>query len=637
MPDPSAPVPSDHRAATGTSSSRPPAPPTGRSAGSVDAAPPLTVKARHLARRVRHRLGRLRRVAVRQVDWQTVRITRRGGLASVRLRLDGPDGRYRVKGATLVVTLPDPAALARLAVSGQLTGSVRGLRVRLASAPGWVLHGLRLPRVRRELAAVSWRRRGDGLDVWFQWSAPCEVEQALGVAATAVLRARPWDQLSGPVYALDRTAWLDGTSSWPQGRLAAAPPEVARDADGRPLGPYLPPESLPEGLTHPAAIVSAVANPFGRRLFGEATRYRLVAAEPWRLVRADTGAPVLRLDRALGAGAAVLASGLDKYAVVSVDPTVPDDPFLVAALRALAACGVVFACADPAARRRLADWGLVAVADPAEVSDLRGYALSVAAARRTAVTGDAALRRTALGGEGALPLPTVSVVLSSKRPEHIDDCLGYLAAQTYPAMEVVVGLHGYDVSEETRRRWRALLPCPSRVVTFPPELTFGAVLGRLSRIAEGELLTKVDDDDRYGRHHLTDLVIALHTSGADLAAKGSRFVYLPEAGETIDRAWAAPELFNVTPAGGTLLLPRSTLAELGGWSHSSKHVDTDLLKRLRAGGGVVYRTHALEYVYVRRQTGHTWVTDLAEITAQAERVYPGLPEEILEPDYPCVT
>ena len=634
MPDPSAPVPSDHRPATGASGSRQAAPPPGSRSATADAAPPLAVKARHLARRVKHRLGRMRRVAVRQVDWRTVRVTRRGGLAWVRLRLDGHDGRYRVRGATLVVTLPDPAALARLAVSGQLTGAVRGLRVRLATAPRWVVHGLRLPRVGRDLEAVSWRRRGDGLEVRLRWSAPFEVEQALGLAARAVLRARPWDQISGPVYALDRTAWRDGTSSWPQGRLAAAPPEVAYDADGRPLGPYLPPEALPEGFTHPDPIVSAVANPFGRRLFGEATRYRLVAGELWHLVRADTGAPVLRLDRVLGAEAAALAADVDKYAVVSVDPPLPDDPFLVAALRALAACGVVFAAADPDTRRRLAAWGLVAVADPAEVSDLRGYALSVAAARRMAVTGDAALRRTALGGEGALPLPTVSVVLSSMRPEHIDACLGYLAAQTYPAMEVVVGLHGYDVSEETRQRWRALLRCPFRVVTFPPELTFGAVLGRLSRIAEGELVTKVDDDDRYGRHHLADLVIALHTSGADLAAKGSRFVHLPEAGETIDRAWAAPELFNVTPAGGTLLLPRSTLAEIGGWSHSSKHVDTDLLKRLRGAGGLVYRTHALEYVYVRRRTGHTWVTDLAEITAQAERIYPGLPGEILEPAYP---
>jgi hypothetical protein len=298
---------------------------------------------------------------------------------------------------------------------------------------------------------------------------------------------------------------------------------------------------------------------------------------------------------------------------------------------------VVFAATDDAVRARLADSGLVAVRDPAEVNDLRGYALSVEASRRMTIAGDALLRRTALAGDGALPLPTVSVVLSSMRADDIEACLGYLATQTYPAWEVVLGLHGYDVSESTVERWRALVPTRLRVVSLPAELTFGMVLGRLSRLADGELLTKVDDDDRYGANHLTDLVLAWHTSGADVVAKGSRFVYFPEADETIDRAWAAPELFQVTPAGGTMMLGRSALTEFGGWSHSPKHVDTDLLVRVKAGGGLVYRTHALEYVYVRRSTGHTWHTELDDIRAQGERTYAGLPAGILNPAYAPVS
>lgn len=636
MPDPRPPARSgSHSTASAPSSHGRPRSQPDPHTGAVEAPPPLATRIRRQAGRVKRALGRLRRVTVRHVDWRTARIRRRGGVVSQTLRLDDPAARHWVNAANLVVVAPDPATLTELAVSGRLSGTVRSLRVRLTTVPDWVVRGLRLPRVTRETVALSWRRRGRGLEVRFRWSAPCGVEQALSAALATVGRPRPWDQLSGPVYALDPASWLDGRSSWPQGRLVASPPEAARDADGRPLGPFLPPEPWSTDVDPPRPVLSTFANPFGRRLFGEATRYRLVGGEPWRLERVGTG-PAVRLDPALGVGAAALATGLDKYAVVSVDASVPDSDFLVASLRALGGCGVVFAASDPALRRRLTDFGLVTVADPAEVADLRGYALSVAAARRMAIAADPALRRSVLGGDGALPLPTVSVVLSSMRPEHIDDCLRYFAAQTYPAMEVVVGLHGYDVGEETRERWGALLSCPLRVMAFPAELTFGAVLGRLSRIADGELVTKADDDDRYGAHHLTDLVIAWHTSGADLAAKGSRFVYLPEAGETIDRAWAAPELFNVTPAGGTLLLPRSTLAQIGGWSHSPRHVDTDLLKRIRAGGGLVYRTHALEYVYVRRSTGHTWLTDLEEIVSQSERVYQGLPAEILEPDYSSV-
>jgi len=298
----------------------------------------------------------------------------------------------------------------------------------------------------------------------------------------------------------------------------------------------------------------------------------------------------------------------------------------------LAACGVVFATASPAVRAQLEALGVLVVTEPGEVSDLRGYALSVESTRRLTILGDPALRRTALTGDGTLPLPAVTAVVSSRRPDDVDACLGYLVTQTYPEFEVVLGTHGYQLGRDVVDRWSAALPVPLRVVPVPAEQTLGTALGRLSRMADGELITKVDDDDHYGPHHVTDLVLSLHTSGADLVAKGARFVHLPELGKTIDRIWAAPEVFNVTVAGGTMLIARSTLQQVGGWSASSRHVDSDLISRVRAGGGLTYRTHALEYVYVRRAAGHTWTTKIDDLVDQGGRVYDDLPAEIVRPD-----
>jgi hypothetical protein len=511
----------------------------------------MTALPRRIARRARRELAALLRTTVRPAGDDGVRMGRR------TYRLDDPAARHRVRGGRLRLVLPDAAWVVRLAAAGLLTGDLLRLRVRLASSPEWLVTGLRPPRLGRNAAGFRWRRRGSTLTVDFGWSRPYPVYQGLADAVAAVLRYRTWEQVSGP----------------------------AQSGVG----------------------LAAITNPFGRRLVGAATHYRLVSGQ----LRDDAGQVVREPD---------------KYAVVSVDSDHP-------ALPALAARGMVFVAADPAVRAALDAQGLVAVRDPKEVDDLRGYALSVEASRRALIAGDATLRRTALAGEGTLPLPTVSVVLSSMRADHIESCLGHLAAQTYPALEVLVGLHGYEVEPSTEEKWRATLRVPLRITTFPAELPFGAVLGRLSRMADGELITKVDDDDHYGRQHVADLVIAWHTSGADLAAKGSRFVHLPDREQTIDRAWAAPELFNVTPAGGTLLLARSTLQQVGGWSHAPRHVDTDLLNRVKAAGGLVYRTHALEYVYVRRTAGHTWVTELDELVAQGERTYQGLPPEILRPDY----
>lgn len=579
---------------------------------------------RRAAGRARREAGARRRVTVRQLDPDLVRVTRLPGRPPRRYRLADPGARVELVGGAVTLVAPDPAALTRLAACGLLAGEVHRLRLRLASAPPWLLTGVRPARLAAGARELRWARRRGGLVVELRWARPYPLPRALADLLAAVLRARPWGQTSGPVYALDRAAWLAGASSWPQGRLCAAPPGRERDPAGRPLGPYLTVE--PPATVASPLVIGAVANPYGRVLVGSATRYRLAGGPDRPLLQDPAGRTVLRLD-----SAGIAAGGFDKYAVVSVASPVAADSPAGRMLPVLAACGAVFAGPDPRVRESLATLGLVVVADPATVDDLAGYALSVAAARRALVAGDPALRRTALAGDGAVPLPAVSAVLASMREEHIEDCLSHLAGQSYPALEVVLGLHGYDVPERTRQRWRELLPGPLRVLRFPAELTLGAVLGQLSRRAEGELLTKVDDDDHYGPDHVTDLVIARHTSGADLVAKGARFVHLRERGETIDRAWAAPERFDVTPAGGTMLLGRDTLLESGGWSHSSRHVDADLLARVRGAGGLVYRTHALEYVYVRHGEGHTFATATERLRSHAERTYRGLPGALLRP------
>lgn len=620
---------------------------------------------RRVARRARREFAARRRV--------TVRVSEPPGSA------DQPG--LRLRGEALRLVSPELAGVIRLAMSGRITGQLSRLDLVLEQASEPVLAAIRPPRFGQTLTGFRWRRSGGRLWVSLRWSRPYDAARALSDLLRAILRVRAWDQLSGPVYALDRHAWQTGATTWPHGRLMRAPPAVERDDLGRPLGPYQPapvflddpaptvgpglasvdatravsdsapvvrePDPSEPGLGEPV-LITAVANPFGRRLVGVPARYRWWHSPDRVVLRDPGGAAVWRAEAGTGPEAGLARTGLAKYAVVEVDtPIPPTQGFPVACLRTLAACGVVFAAADPAVRADLTAAGVVAVPDPEPISELTGYAHSVQAARQAALRFDPALRRTelaelvGLAGLAAYPgdqprpaplsLPTISVVLSTMRPEHLATVLGYLAAQTYPALEVVIGLHGYDLTPAQRER--VALPVPVRMVSFPKQEPLGAVLGKLSRIADGELITKLDDDDHYGPNHFTDLFLAWHTSGADLVAKGARFVHFPERDETIDRAWAAPELFNVTPAGGTMLLSRGALAEIGGWSHASKHVDADLLTRVRTDGGLVYRTHALEYVYVRRTAGHTFVAELDELLSHAERVYPGLPPELITPGY----
>ena len=222
-------------------------------------------------------------------------------------------------------------------------------------------------------------------------------------------------------------------------------------------------------------------------------------------------------------------------------------------------------------------------------------------------------------------------------------------AEAAAALEPYAVEAGWTATPAQLDTWSAQLGRPVRAVARDTGEAFGDVLAALSRTADGDVLTKADDDDVYGPDHLTDLVLAWRQTGADLVAKAPRFVHLEEpgtgtdpppatghptdprggtTGTTVDRSWAASEVFDRTPAGGTLLAARSTLLDAGGWSGSVRHVDIDLTARIRQAGGVTYRTHGLGYVYVRHARGHTWEVDRSLFLEQAGQVMAGLPEPI---------
>jgi hypothetical protein len=242
-------------------------------------------------------------------------------------------------------------------------------------------------------------------------------------------------------------------------------------------------------------------------------------------------------------------------------------------------------------------------------------------------------RRAALRhhGTGLTRPPAVSALLVTKRPQLLGTALAALAAQTYPELEIVVGLHGAppatDLTAEhlTAEHLAAVAGGrPLRVVPVPESRPLGEALAEAARAASGTVLTKVDDDDRYGPEHVWDLVAARHYSGATVVGKGAEFVYLEPKDLTVRRRMAA-ETTTDTVAGGTIALAREDLAAVGGWPPVPRWVDRALLDRVLAEDGTVYRTHPLGFVYTRHGDGHTWEADLAYFLRDRVRSWRGLP------------
>ena len=216
--------------------------------------------------------------------------------------------------------------------------------------------------------------------------------------------------------------------------------------------------------------------------------------------------------------------------------------------------------------------------------------------------------------------PSVSIVMATRRPEMLEHALAQVTAQRgVEQLELVLAPHGFEPALP------ADLPVPVTVVPRSADTVFGDVLDAAAAAASGDLVLKMDDDDWYDAEFVADLLRARAYSGADLVGCPDELYHLVEQDCTIHRRHPG-ERYTHWVAGGTLLLSRGLLREVGGFAPVPRHVDRHLLDALARGGATVYRTHGLGYVLRRNPGGHTYDADLDAILDPARLIarWPGL-------------
>ncbi|MFD1847839.1 glycosyltransferase family 2 protein [Arthrobacter flavus] len=208
---------------------------------------------------------------------------------------------------------------------------------------------------------------------------------------------------------------------------------------------------------------------------------------------------------------------------------------------------------------------------------------------------------------------SVSVILATKRAGRVAEAVRQVSEQTWPEVEIVLVLHGFDMTGADLSNLVSAAERPVTVVRADGNLMLGEVLNLGVEAASGSYIAKMDDDDWYGSHHLEDLMQARVYSGADLLGSQVEFVYLEELDITTRRP-PEGERYSDHVAGGTMLIGRSTLREVGGWRPVHRAVDRCLLNAVEAVGGLTYRGHGQNYMMHRHAQegnhgGHTWAPD----------------------------
>ena len=226
------------------------------------------------------------------------------------------------------------------------------------------------------------------------------------------------------------------------------------------------------------------------------------------------------------------------------------------------------------------------------------------------------------------PLPEVSVLAPTRRPERLGALIDAVGAQTYPRLELVLALHGEGFAGDAEMaRLLASLRHSVQFVRVDGVQPLGAVLRAAAAAAGGTLLTKMDDDDFYAREHVWDLVLAHEYSGAALVGKSAEYVYLQRRDQTLRDSYRQGFSERYVPfpvvSGGVLMIARHDLDGAGGWRRVPRHVDNALAQDVFALGGRIYWTHGAGYVRVRHGDEHTWTVDDSHFLGRASEVRDG--------------
>lgn len=218
---------------------------------------------------------------------------------------------------------------------------------------------------------------------------------------------------------------------------------------------------------------------------------------------------------------------------------------------------------------------------------------------------------------------SVSAIVPTMRPDQLANVWSFVSRQAHPGVELILVAHGFtpdpalvaDLSERYPIDAIQILPADAT-------LTLGTLMNRGVAAASGHFIAKMDDDNYYGEHYLTDLVNAFRYTDAQVVGKWAHYVHIGDTdGPTLLRFADAEHRYVRLVQGGTIVTPREVAAELR-FEDLPRRVDTTFLDKIHARGGRVYSADRFNFVSVRSADadGHTWTISTEDIIARSSQL-----------------
>ncbi|WP_157073141.1 glycosyltransferase family A protein, partial [Kribbia dieselivorans] len=230
----------------------------------------------------------------------------------------------------------------------------------------------------------------------------------------------------------------------------------------------------------------------------------------------------------------------------------------------------------------------------------------------------------------------VSVIVPTNRLHELDNVAENVARQVeneYGNVQLVLVLHGLDVDEaDLRARYRDAGVDHLEIVRADPSITLGACMNLGIDASDGRYIAKVDDDNYYGKHYLTDLVDSFSHSGAGIVGKWCHYVWLRSSNAVILRFPNSEHKFERLVQGGSIILDGDVARDLR-FGDLPRAVDTDILTRAKQAGVSIYSADRFNFVSIRGadRHAHTWpISDMALMNRAGQVVFFGDPRPHVE-------
>lgn len=215
-------------------------------------------------------------------------------------------------------------------------------------------------------------------------------------------------------------------------------------------------------------------------------------------------------------------------------------------------------------------------------------------------------------------LPTVSAMVPTIRPDQVEHVFQTLASQRGVQVQLVLLTHGFELEKKELIRLREEYKLADVVLlTANRDVSLGECLNRCVAASSSRVLAKIDDDDHYGEHYLSDQLFALEYSRADIVGKQSHYMHLKSSNATILRFEQKEHMFTNFVMGPTIVGYRHVFNTVP-FPELDSGEDTGFLRAAIGGGLKIYSADRFNFCQVRKASGHTWKIRDMEILATSD-------------------